>query len=319
MKSIGLNIILAQIGYFVAAEEFIYSPYHSIFTRINSNDNIYKGLSSFMVEMIELTSILKRNNSNTLVLGDEICKGTENKSANIIVAYMLKKLSESKTSFITATHLHELINLKSVNEIENVKPMHLKITYDENNDELIYDRELSEGSGESFYGLQVAKYLMKDKNFNQMTNLILNEYNNINYKQSKYNNSYLINCEICKSDKNLESHHIIFQKDFDDKNINKNKFHYQKDANYNLVTLCRTCHDDVDRNKIIIYGWEETNNLRKLNYIYNNEPKKENKYSKELIDYIKLLKNENNDNKIISIKIKEKYNKKLSVKTIDTI
>ena len=48
---------------------------------------------------------------------------------------------------------------------------HLKITYDETNDELIYDRELSEGSGESFYGLQVAKYLMKDKNFTEI-NLI---------------------------------------------------------------------------------------------------------------------------------------------------
>ena len=126
MKSIGLNIILAQIGYYTAASTFEYSPYENLFTRINSNDNMFRGLSSFMVEMIELTSILKRNNSNTLVLGDEICKGTENKSANIIVAYMLKTLSESKTSFITATHLHELINLPSVNELNNVKSESIK-------------------------------------------------------------------------------------------------------------------------------------------------------------------------------------------------
>ena len=70
---------------------------------------------------------------------------------------MLKTLSESRTTFITATHLHELVNLPTVKELNNVKAKHLKITYDEINEKLIYDRELSDGPGESFYGLQVAK------------------------------------------------------------------------------------------------------------------------------------------------------------------
>jgi DNA mismatch repair protein MutS len=317
MKSIGLNIILAQIGYFVAAEEFIFSPYNSLFTRINCNDNIYKGLSSFMVEMIELTSILKRNDSNTLVLGDEICKGTENKSANIIVSYMLKTLSESRSTFITATHLHELVNLPTVKELNNVKARHLKITYDEINEKLIYDRELSDGPGESFYGLQVAKYLMRDKTFNEITNNILNEYNNTDFKQSKYNsNNYLIECEICKSKELLETHHIIFQKDFNDKEIIKNNLHYQKDANYNLVTLCRSCHDEVDRNKIIINYWKETSNGRELDYYINNDQIVKNKYSDELINYIKFLQNEVGDAKMARIKIKEKYDKKISKESI---
>ena len=127
MKSIGLNIILAQIGYFVAAKKFVFQPYKTLFTRIIGNDNIYKGLSSFMVEMLELTAILKRNNNHTLVIGDEICRGTEEKSANIIVSYMLKTLSEAKSSFITATHLHKIVTLPTVQKLERVKAKHLSL------------------------------------------------------------------------------------------------------------------------------------------------------------------------------------------------
>ena len=70
-----------------------------------------------MVEMVELMAILKRNNKNTLVIGDEICRGTEEKSANILVAYMLEKLSENNTSFITATHLHQIAEMPSVKKL----------------------------------------------------------------------------------------------------------------------------------------------------------------------------------------------------------
>jgi len=318
MKSIGLNIILAQIGYYVSCEQFIYSPYHALFTRIHSNDNIYKGLSSFMVELIELSSILKRNNSNTLVIADEVCKGSEHKSSIIMVAYMLKTLCKSNTSFITASHLHELVNLPTVKSLTNLKIKHIKLSYDEKNDKLIYDRVLSDGSGPNFYGLQVAKYLMKDSLFNEMTNEILEEYNNITIKQSKYNSeNLLIECHICKNKNNLETHHIIFQKDFDEKKINKNKFHLQKNSNYNLVTLCQTCHDDVDRQKITINGWLETSNGKLLDFTKDNDIiTKTTKHSEELINYIIALKTITNDPKFARIKIKEQFNKKVSSTSI---
>lgn len=317
MKSIGLNIVLAQIGYFVACNTFKFSPYHALFTRIHSNDNIYKGLSSFMVELIELTSILKRNNANTLVIADEVCKGSEHKSSTIMVAYMLKTLCESNTSFITASHLHELVNLPVVKSLNNLKIKHIKLSYDECNDKLIYDRVLSDGSGPNFYGLQVAKYLMKDTKFNEITNKILEEYDNSSIKQSKYNSeNLLIECHICKNKNNLETHHIVFQKDFDDKKINKNKLHLQKDSNYNLVTLCQSCHDEVDRQKIIINGWVETSSGRCLDYIFKKEIYKKTKYDDEMINYIKSLKLETNDPKFARIKIKEQFNKKVSSETI---
>jgi DNA mismatch repair protein MutS len=273
-----------------------------------------------MVEMIELTSILKRNNKNTLVIGDEICRGTEEKSANIIVAYMLKTLSDNNSSFITATHLHKLCNLEIVKNLKNVKAKHLKITYDKVNDKLIFDRQLSDGQGETFYGLTVAKYLMKDSNFNFLTSEILKDYENYDVKKSKYNsNNFLVECEICKDTEKLETHHINFQKDFDDNKINKDLLHIQKDAKYNLVTLCSKCHDDIDREKIIINGWEENSDGKKLKFEINNKIIKKKKYSDDFINFIKLIKKQTTDPKFARIIIKEKLNIKISTKSIENI
>ena len=319
MKSIGLNIILAQIGYFTASTSFEYFPYTSLFTRIVGTDNLFKGQSSFMVELTELMAILKRNNSNTLIIGDEICKGTEIKSANIIIAYMLETLSKSHSSFITATHLHDLVNMESVKKINNIKIKHLKLTYDAINDTLIYDRFLLDGPGEYFYGLQVAKYMMKDNDFNQRTSELLKEYDSINEKTSKYNsNIYLNQCEICKSKNKLETHHIVWQKDFDKDNINKDKIYLQKNDASNLVVLCSLCHDKVDRNEIIINGWKETSNGIIFDYTLEvKENERKSRYSVEIIEFIKNNKELcNNDAKMCRIKIKEEYDMKISTTTI---
>jgi len=320
MKSIGINIIMAQIGYYTSASYFEYSPYKSLFTRISGNDNMFKGLSSFMVEMMELMAILKRNNANTLVIGDEICRGTEEKSANIIVCYMLEKLSNSKSSFITATHLHKIATMDTVKKIKNIKCKHLKLSYDSTSDILIYDRELMDGQGETFYGLQVAKYLMKDNIFNKRTQEILTEYDNNEIKISKYNNKlYLDKCEICKNNDNriLETHHIVWQKEFDKNNINNNKFYLQKNDKCNLVTLCNKCHDRVDKNEIIIKGWTETSNGIIFEYNEIDNVEKKTKYSTELLNYIYKLKTRlNGDEKMARIRVKEKFNKRISTKTI---
>jgi len=258
MKSIGLNIIMAQIGYYVAASEFIYYPYNTLMTRISGMDNIFKGMSSFMVEMMELIAILKRNDHNTLVLGDEICRGTEEKSANIIVTYMLEVLEKYNSSFITATHLHQISEMDSVKKLQHVKSMHLKVEYDDENQKLIYSRTLCEGQGDKYYGVQVAKYLMRNDDFNKRTKELEEEYENINIKKSRYNANVLMTCcEICKSNQKLEYHHINFQKDFTDGILNDNP-HIKKDAKYNGVVLCQSCHDKVDRCEIIINSWLET-------------------------------------------------------------
>lgn len=252
MKSIGINIILAQIGYPVSAEKFVYSPYYSIFTRILGNDNIYSGLSSFMVEMIELNAILNRNNKNTLVIADELCRGTEIDSANVIVVYMLEQLAKNNASFISASHLHQIMSFDSIKKLDTIKAYHLSVKYHKNN--LIYNRELKEGQGNDFYGLEIAKYIIEDENFSNRTLELTNKLESL--KTSKYNSKLVLEkCELCDSKDTLETHHIVFQKEFNKKLVNKNKFHLVKNDLNNLVCLCQKCHDDIDRNKIKIKKW----------------------------------------------------------------
>lgn len=316
MKSIGLNIILAQIGYYVSAEEFKISPYKSLFTRISGNDNIFRGLSSFMVEMVELMAILKRNNNNTLVIGDEICRGTEEKSANILVAYMLEKLSKSDTTFITATHLHQIAEMPSVKQLTNVKAMHLKVDYDIESDMLIYSRNLQEGQGDKFYGVQVAKFVMKDQEFNKRTLELEQEYGN-KVKTSHYNSdNWMIECYFCKSHEKLETHHINWQKDCKDNRV-INKQHLSMNANYNLLTVCQGCHDKIDIGEIVVDGFMQTSNGKKLKY--NNEKKKSRKkFTEKEISCIIKYKNKITL-KQAKNKIKKDHDIKISTTTIDKI
>ena len=264
IKSIGIAIIMAQIGYYVPASKFVYYPYKNLFTRIVGNDNLYKGMSSFMVEMMELMAILKRNSFDTMVIADELCRGTEEKSANIIVAYMLETLNNNNCSFVTATHLHAISELPTISNMMNVKIMHIKVSYDEKNDMIVYDRVLSEGQGDKYYGVMVAKYMMRSDDFNNRTKELEMEYENYKIKKSNYNKDLLmLCCEICKSKNNLETHHILPQKDCDDVK-GKTKIHIKKNSVANLVILCSKCHDKHDRGDIDIKGWIDTTDGRKL-------------------------------------------------------
>ena len=264
MKALGIGIIMAQCGMFVPAKKFIYSPYTSIFTRISGNDNIFKELSSFSVEMIELKAIWKRSDMKSLIIGDEVCRGTEQVSANSIVAATLIRLSQQKASFIFATHLHEIVKLPQIQKIKNIKAFHLSVSYDNKNDRLVFDRLLKEGSGEEIYGITVAKYIIQDDDFTTMANDIKNEIigiknNIIQPKVSKYNSHVYINkCSICgrqlqvKDDiVNLDTHHINHQKDCIDGVVGDKKFMKKNDKS-NLIILCKKCHNRLHNGEITI-------------------------------------------------------------------
>ena len=267
-KSIGINLILAQIGYYVCAKSFIYKPYKSLFTRISGNDNLFKGLSSFGLEIVELSGILKRSGENTLVLADEVCKGTEYKSSIVIVMTMIEMLSKSKTSFITASHLHKILKLDRMKNILNVKPYHIHISYNEKTNTLIYDRTLREGSGEEFYGLNVAKCLINDTTFIEISNEIKKEIDN-KKSYSRYNKSIKMeSCSICGfipegKESSLETHHIIPQKDCKNKKV-KDKEYMNMNHPDNLCVLCMKCHDKVDIGELIINGYIDTSDGKKL-------------------------------------------------------
>lgn len=279
MKAIGLSVILAQSGLYVPAIEFNYFPYKSLFTRITGIDNMFKGLSTFDLELTELSSILKRNGPNTLVIADEIAHGTEHLSQQIITLSTVIRLAETKTSFITATHLHEIVGTSWLNSLDNVKCYHLHVSYDEKTNTLIYDRQLTYGSGENFYGLHIAKYVINDENFMNLANNIKSKISDeklISEKTSNYNNNiYMTKCMICgkiplKYEIPLETHHIEFQSNCDDDGFSKNKPHIKKNDKANLCVLCHDCHLMIDKpingKQLKIYGYKDTSEGIKLDY-----------------------------------------------------
>lgn len=274
MKAIGISIIMAQCGMFVPATNFTFSPYDSLFARITANDNIFKGLSSFALEMTELRSILKRTNAKTLVIGDEVCRGTEHISGNAIVAATIVNLAKTGASFIFATHLHDIPEIKQIKELPNVKPYHLSLHYDNDKDELIFDRLLKEGSGDAIYGITIAKHIIHDNEFMKLAQEIKNDLmkipnNVLSTKESKYNkNLYIDSCGVCGARKSIagyfETHHINFQRDCDENGFVKNKPHVMKNQKSNLVALCEECHQKVHDGKLEINGYKQTSSGKQL-------------------------------------------------------
>ncbi len=268
MKAVGLNIILAQAGLFVAAKTFTYKPYTQIFTRILNNDNIFRSQSSFAVEIQELKGILNRADKNSLILGDELCSGTETTSALCIISAGLDTLCKRGASFIFTSHLHELTKIDEVKQLTNLKIYHLKIEHDKEKDLLIYDRKLAEGSGPSIYGLKVCDAMGLSKDFIAFAKKVQTNFENNNVqstKKSQYNTKvYMNECNICnvKSD-TLETHHIKDQQYADKNNMIDN---HHKNIEYNLVPLCKGCHLRVTNGTIIVKGWKKTTQGRLLEW-----------------------------------------------------
>ncbi len=191
MKSIGLVTIMAQAGMYVPCKSMEFSPYNKIFSRIPGGDNIFKGHSTFIGEMNEIRNILKSADDNTLIIGDELCSGTETDSAISIVTSGILHLINKKSSFIFATHLHEISEMDRINKIKTLNIYHLSVKYKEEDNSIIFDRKLKEGSGESIYGLEVCRSLDLDKDFlntaNQIRQEILGTDILVRNKKSKYN------------------------------------------------------------------------------------------------------------------------------------
>ena len=248
LKTVGILITLAQTGYFVPATKMKYSIFTKIMTRILGNDNILTGSSSYQVEMKELNSILNYADQNTLVLVDELCKGTEYYSAvSLFGATIDSFCNKIKPRFIITTHMHKVFD---VIEIDNILIKHISIRCE--NNELIYDRKLIDGPSPTEYGLMVAKLMgidleviskaekIRKKLMEQQPNLMIN-------KKSKYNSLKLIyECENCRSTKDLHTHHKREQNEADERGYFPDGTH--KNSIGNLQILCRICHEKHHHN-----------------------------------------------------------------------
>ena len=259
-KAVGVCVIMAQAGLFVPADSFKFSPYNNILTRIIGNDDMQAGLSSFAVEMIELRGILARMGPKSLILGDELCKGTETVSGTAIVAEAIIEFIANKCSFVFSTHLHSLIDLEPIKKLEGLGVHHIKVR--RQGRKLIYDRKIENGAGDSLYGLEVARAMGLPDEFINGANAIRKEIlgitDSVLGKVSKYSSMvYLLKCGVCgnPSVATLETHHINEQE-----NANEDGFidHFHKNHPRNLVGLCKKCHKSHHKGKITISGWIET-------------------------------------------------------------
>jgi DNA mismatch repair protein MutS len=276
MKSIGLAVVMAQAGFFVPCAMLRLSPVDKLLTRIVSKDNLYKGLSTFAVEMLELRNIFNRATENTLILGDEISHGTETESALAIVASAILKLRDIGSLFIFATHLHQLSSLAEIEKAREIVLLHLGVYYDEASDKLVYDRKLKSGSGSTLYGLEFAKSLHMDDVFIQrayeIRGRISDKSGDVSMlkrgKKSRYNNKlFLTKCALCDEAVD-EVHHIIPQANADD---GGSIGHFGMNHRYNLIPLCTKHHRLVHEGKIAIHGFVMGEEGLRLSYSENAE------------------------------------------------
>jgi len=324
MKAIGLNIIMAQAGLFVASDKFIFKPYTQIFTRILNNDNIFRSQSSFAVEIQELKSILSRSDQNSLILGDELCSGTETTSALCIITSGLDTLCKRRSTFIFTSHLHELTRLEEVKRLKNLSVYHLRIDYDEEKDILIYDRKLAEGSGPSIYGLKVCEAMGMERDFISFAKGVQNNFEKskvLTTKKSQYNKDiFMDECKMCfKKSEYLETHHIKDQQFADENNMIDG---HHKNVKHNLVPLCKECHLRITNGEVVMDGWKETNQGKIL--VWRESSKKvvmKKKFSQEQIDNIINLRKKDCklSQKDFIKKIEIENNIKLSVSTLKKI
>jgi DNA mismatch repair protein MutS len=256
MKAVGISIILAQAGCYVPCQQMTLAPFNSLYTRILNQDNIFAGLSSFAVEMSELRDILRNVNDRSLVLGDELCAGTETVSAQALVTAGIQWLSKANAKFIFATHLHDIPKMIDTSALK-MCIWHLHVEYNPITHRLIYDRSLRPGSGSTMYGLEVARAMDLPQEFIEQAiqnrHKIIGSVSSQNAKSTPWNvNIACKNCEICGINitKELEVHHIRPRK-------NANNDGHFEDGQYmnherNLVVLCQKCHDDIDRGTLQI-------------------------------------------------------------------
>jgi DNA mismatch repair protein MutS len=244
---------------------------------MTGGDDALRGHSSFAVEMIELNLILSRSTSRSLVLGDEICHGTEHVSGISLVAASIVSLCAKRVPFVFASHLHQLSKMPEIQQLPGLSMKHLTVRRDVETKTLVYVRKLADGSGDATYGIEVAKHIVDDRDFIKMAerfqrSILERQAHVVPDRVSRYNtNMFMGKCQIC-SKKAIETHHVIQQKDADEhKRVVFEEAKTPASVHHmaNLVALCIDCHLSIHKRKgkrLKIEGYEDTAEGRKLKY-----------------------------------------------------
>jgi DNA mismatch repair protein MutS len=154
LRQAALITVMAQIGSFVPAEEAVLPLVDRVFTRIGASDNLARGRSTFMVEMTETAVILNTATSRSLVVLDEIGRGTATYDGLALAWAVIEHLHERSGAYtLFATHYHELTELGD--RIEGIRNLHVSVK--ESGDQVIFLRKVEPGAADRSYGIEVAR------------------------------------------------------------------------------------------------------------------------------------------------------------------
>lgn len=177
MRQLAITIIMAQIGCFVPASEASMMIFSAIYTRIGASDDLVSGKSTFMVEMSEANNAIQNADKNSLILFDELGRGTATYDgmalAYAIIEYIHNNIG-CKTLF--STHYHELTQLE--NKLKNLKNVHVS-AYEENG-KITFLHKIKDGSIDKSYGIHVARLALLPDELIKRAEQILLQYENKN-------------------------------------------------------------------------------------------------------------------------------------------
>lgn len=182
LRQTALIVLMAQVGSFVPAKSALLGTVDKIFTRVGASDNISLGESTFMVEMNEAASILNNLSSRSLVLLDEIGRGTSTYDGISIAWAMVEYIHENptgKAKTLFATHYHELNEMEK--SFSRVKNFHVSIK--ELNDRVLFIRKLARGGSEHSFGIHVARMAGMPKSVVKRAGEILKDLERTQSKQ----------------------------------------------------------------------------------------------------------------------------------------
>ncbi len=188
MRMIAIIVILNQIGSFVPCDEAVLPIFDNIFTRIGASDDLVSGESTFMVEMKEANYAIKNATQNSLILFDELGRGTATYDGMSLAQGILEYIHDNigaKTLF--STHYHELTSLE--NNLRNLKNIH--VSAKEENGKIIFLHKVKNGAVDKSYGIHVASLVGLPKEIINRSNEILNIYENTENKKETYTQTSL--------------------------------------------------------------------------------------------------------------------------------
>ena len=175
MRQLAITVIMAQIGCFVPAKEASLPVFDAIFTRIGASDDLVSGESTFMVEMNEANNAITNATSNSLILFDELGRGTATFDGMALAQSIIEYIHDNihcKTLF--STHYHELTDLE--NNLVNLKNIH--VSAHEENGNITFLHKIKDGSIDKSYGIHVAKLSNLPDSLIKRANQILKVYEN---------------------------------------------------------------------------------------------------------------------------------------------